>query len=286
MSSNKNSFDDSEPITLVWNQDNCYSHAEIDKICRFVNKHMNGMLPLFGKEKQILIKYSDDNNIPYGRLVGIRSHLRTQKEIFSSRFVEKYEVHVKNEFIKLIRSDKIKLSDVVKYMNSMYIAPNHIFKILSKNKLLDDIDPATAIYFNSIKKLIDKNNSRSLTESKQFEIKTENFLRSKNISFKTEDDLRKESSERGETHPILTPDILFDSPVKIIINGNEHMINWIDAKNYILINVKYIISNLVKQSKKYNNAFGSGAFIFNYGIDNSICIPGVLLLSSSDLDEF
>jgi hypothetical protein len=70
-------------------------------------------------------------------------------------------------------------------------------------------------------------------------------------------------------------------PIVIVSNGKRHVVHWIDAKGFPLINFSFILGKLNKQAKKYNSKFGSGAMIFGGGYDSSIKIPDTLLLDGS-----
>ncbi len=105
----------------------------------------------------------------------------------------------------------------------------------------------------------------------------EDYLKINGLIFKTEVEIKN----AGEI--TATPDILFDEPIILELDGTNHEIRWMDAKNYILIDVPFIIKSLHKQAAKYNTIYGLGAFVFHYGFDASIKIPGAVLLDGSFL---
>lgn len=101
-----------------------------------------------------------------------------------------------------------------------------------------------------------ENNHVIQSEATRFEGKVEKKLRKVGLKFLTE----KQQREAG-TNTSATPDFLMTAP--IFYNG--HQINWIDAKNFLGWESDLVYSKLKKQAKKYNTAFGHGAFIFSEG---------------------
>ena len=81
------------------------------------------------------------------------------------------------------------------------------------------------------------------------------------------------------------PDILFKEPIILKVDGVSYTIRWFDAKNYILINIPFILASLKRQAEKYYKVFGMGAFVFHYGFDSSIKIPGVIMLDGSHINH-
>ncbi len=114
----------------------------------------------------------------------------------------------------------------------------------------------------------DINQSKQLESSRNFELKVNHEFDKYNIKYFTEEQLR----EKGTT---LTPDLLLKEPIKI----NGTLIYWVDAKDYYGSNLKIITKGLKKQSSKYNNKFGKGAFVFHYGFSEKLNIKNTLLLS-------
>lgn len=121
-----------------------------------------------------------------------------------------------------------------------------------------------------------------------FESEVEQYLRQKNIKFKTEMQLRHSKSQ-------LTPDFLLDSPtlIKDIFGtdcvyhtGPSEKIKWIDAKNYPMFGLRLTYEKMIKQAKKYNDEFGAGAYIFANGVmakDSRIIFPSAALIDGSYL---
>jgi hypothetical protein len=124
-------------------------------------------------------------------------------------------------------------------------------------------------------------------QARLFEVDVEWLLKKMNLKFKTQEDLVVEqTAEHGRA--IITPDILFAEPVKLLVthpNGvtTTHMVNWIDAKNYLLININFMIAGLKKQAAKYCDKFGPGAFLFHYGFVNNIIVDNTVMLSMPNI---
>ena len=124
-----------------------------------------------------------------------------------------------------------------------------------------------------------------LKQSLEYENVVESWLRAQNVSYKTQDDILREShlekgkeigkgKEKGHLHlPLLTPDFLIES--KCSIGGKP--INWIDAKNFYGTKKSFLYSKLVKQAKKYVNAFGPGAMVFSLGCSDEVSVKRVIM---------
>jgi hypothetical protein len=156
---------------------------------------------------------------------------------------------------------------------------NYVLKTISgmpefKKLTVDNIN-----YITKFQKAIQLAEIQIRKHSELFEHLLENYIKKNyQIHFRTETDIKRDKDYT------ITPDILFDKPIVLELDGKEYLIRWMDAKNYLLVNVPFIIKALHKQAEKYNNVFGMGAFVFHYGFDSSIKIPNVLILDGSFLD--
>ena len=122
----------------------------------------------------------------------------------------------------------------------------------------------------------------------RYEKDVENYLREIGVEFKTENDLRRENSK-------LTPDFLLTKPVnveKLFGNklkyylGPDKEISWIDAKNYPMFDLKLTREKLISQAKKYNAAFGPGAYVFSKGVmskQDMITVPEATLVDGTSI---
>jgi hypothetical protein len=126
-------------------------------------------------------------------------------------------------------------------------------------------------------KLIKKEKQAELyKKAQEYELEVEKKLILSGVKFKTQEDLMIEQ-EKEYGRSMWTPDFLLEEPIEI----NGHLIYWIDAKNYLLTNVPFIVDSLTKKSAKYVEHFGPGALIFHYGFVDSVKIPDVVLLSDA-----
>jgi hypothetical protein len=108
------------------------------------------------------------------------------------------------------------------------------------------------------------NQDDQLKESLKYEKEIQIYLDKNNIKYKTQEQMIGSN---------LTPDFLLDEI--IIING--HKIKWIDAKNYYGAFTPMNMYSLKKQAKKYNKAYGTGAFVFSLGFSEKIKIEHTCL---------
>jgi len=105
-----------------------------------------------------------------------------------------------------------------------------------------------------------------------------NYFRSLGITLKDENEL---AAEQIESHGrmIATPDILFIDTV--FINGTQ--IAWLDYKDYIGTNVRFLYMSNVKQAHEYEERWGQGAICYHYGFIAGMTIPGAMLLDAHAL---
>ena len=200
--------------------------------------------------------------------------LHTQNKI-----IKNYSKVYKNK--KKLYSEYNKKINILDLSVKYNISPLTIFRIIlkvrgfNKNKIKNIIsqginDP----YDNKQLKLAIKNDyytginkEKQLQKSLEYENKIQKFLDKHNINYETQDDLIKKNS-------LLTPDFLIKSNLQI----NNKNIYWIDAKNFYGAYTRINIYNLQKQASKYNNAFGSGAFVFSKNFSDKLKIKNTLLL--------
>lgn len=249
---------------LIWNNIKAYDpKVVIDRIL-FVKKNMNGLLPLYGKEKKALAEYATKHNLPPYELYSLRNILKIQKEITASKYfmtsIDKIKIEYlsNNDFAYFLKRTKMPLVHLIRLIENMPNVPETDKKLLSKIKL-------------DIKKFDLDTRNRAI----EFEKMLETYLESVNIPFQTESDIRLDNIYT------VTPDILFAKPIVLQVDGVDYTIRWIDAKNYMLVDVPFIIKSLHKQATKYNSVFGPGAFVFHYGFDSSIKVPHAIILDGS-----
>ena len=149
--------------------------------------------------------------------------------------------------------------------------------ILNPNIISDyDAEQLKLAINNDDYALID--NSEVMKESIKFEKQIEEFLKSYNIKYLTQEDLVKEQI-KTHGHPINTPDFLIKSDLYI----NNYKINWIDGKNFYGSTVPFIKDKIKKQTKKYLNTWGSGSIIFSLGSNENLKYTNILFLNYQNL---
>lgn len=103
-----------------------------------------------------------------------------------------------------------------------------------------------------------------------------NYLRGLGIAMRDQAQLVEEQRDFDVK---LTPDALFDEPIYI----NDHLVHWIDFKNYVGANVAFTRKSNSRQAAKYTAAFGSGAIAYGKSVVAGYTIPDVYLLDVSSI---
>ena len=268
---------------MIWHNNKSYSADTINKRIRFIQKVMVGLLPIYNFELTKLSIYAKKNNLELYEIISLRNIIKTQKEINNSRILYLQINNINYRFGQLVNilTDK-KLTPkeiknlVLNFFRKLMMPIHAIIKIIQATNEYKALSKVQVNYITQIKVDLIKMEHDTYYRSQLFETQLANYItRTFNIPFRTELDIRLDKDY------LLTPDILFDQPVQIEIGGTIYMIRWMDAKNYTLINVPFIMKSLISQATKYNEVFGLGAFVFRYGFDNNIKIPNVLILDGS-----
>ncbi len=87
-------------------------------------------------------------------------------------------------------------------------------------------------------------------------------LRELGFSIKTQAELTEEQM-RDHGRAVITPDILFTEHV--IINGAR--VHWIDFKNYVATDIKFLKLSNAKQAARYTAQWGPGAICYSYAVE-------------------
>ncbi len=104
------------------------------------------------------------------------------------------------------------------------------------------------------------------------------YIRGLGIGLKTQDTLtEQQNAEFGRA--VLTPDILFTD--EVYINGAR--VYWIDYKDYIGTNIKFLLASNTKQALKYMKEWGPGAMCYHRSYISDVTIPNTLMLDVSAL---
>lgn len=264
---------------IIWLNEKIYSHDTVVNRIKFVEKNMDSLLPLYPKELAKLSIYAKENGLPLYEMICLRNTIRIQKEIDLSKVFHRYVDKIKKLFTELVRDPK-QIKQLVKNFFRQTKMPVHfVLKTISKMNEFNTLSNDHRKYFNQIYNDSLEMEHEIRERSILFEHTLEDFFKINDISFRTESDIKRDKDY------LVTPDILFDKPITLVLDGVEYLIRWIDAKNYTLTNTPFIIKSLRKQGEKYNNIFGLGAFVFHYGFDSTIKLPNVLVLDGSILDQ-
>ena len=261
---------------LVWKTRKVYNRKIISQRIDFIQSNMIGLLPLCCSEKNKIEKYSEKHHIPVQEMVSLRTLIKTQKEINYGKYYKINIEKTKKNFLRIIQGANIDYNIKLFFINSK-LSTNVVIKTIQKMPEYKSLSQESIIYIDKLKNKIHHDETNSKKSSENFEISLEKYLNKIGISFRNEKQIRFENNYN------VTPDILLDEPLVVIANGQEYEIKWMDAKNYILVDIDFIKKSLIKQAEKYNKVFGMGAFVFHYGIDASVNIPNVLLLDGSFL---
>lgn len=252
-----------------------------EKIKDLITK-VNNLIPDFGPIRQAemtsLINLAKIENVEPGMLISLRNILSTNKSIEANKIANKYYRDIKDDYLNLYKQDKITINDffnkfplppllILKIINSFGIKVSKVFFEYAKNNDFEDKE-----HFLKI-----------LKHSDLFEEELIQRIKKDIPNFKTQAELAKEQQEKFG-RAISTPDILLLEPTLFEITNPDgsqfqQLIKWIDAKNYTLVNIPFIINSINKQAERYNTQYGPGALIFKYGYTEGITIPQTTILS-------
>ncbi|BCS83339.1 hypothetical protein QLL95_gp0784 [Cotonvirus japonicus] len=269
---------------LSWYNYRIYNSNTIKYRTQFIKNNINYYLPLSQQEKLLLKTYAKNNNDTVQALLTLRNIIRIQNEIVNNHKYKQDIPRVQKKFIKGLEKlqDQKDIDNFVEnFFETTEIPFNITLKAINQIPIFKKYKLGNAKYIKNLTSINSHYNQKVHERSKRFEISLENYLDYENIKYKTEQDIIREKLYN------LTPDILLEEPILITTNdAKKQKVNWIDAKNYTLINIPFIIKNLKKQAQKYNNTFGNGAFVFHYGFDESVNIPDTIILDGSFLDKY
>jgi hypothetical protein len=250
---------------LIWPTKHVFTESQIQDALDFIN--FNNFGAISQSEFAKLKKYSADHKIPIEQMISFRNMLITEKSIQSSKEIYKYRQQLKND---------AKSTNADEFFKKYPLDPIQIIKELGRDNVSEEI----LKYADNFSKENKEKFSAIQKKARSYEIFIEDWVKKSapNIKFQTEETLRSEQIEK-HGRVIATPDILFDEPVILKTKDSEHLIRWIDAKDYCLVDIPFIMKKLVEQAETYTTLYGPGAFCFHYGITQGIEIPNTILLS-------
>lgn len=150
---------------------------------------------------------------------------------------------------------------------------NKLTQLIKKNNKLNkrDKEQLDLAISNDLYALI--NQDVILKKSTDFELKIQKILDKLKIRYKTQEQLAEEQIKKTNK-ATNTPDFLILD--NLYINGKK--INWIDAKNFYGLNTQYLKKRIKHQTKKYLDAWGSGAIIFSLGFCSKLNVDDILFI--------
>ncbi len=266
-----------------------FDYELITKLTKIVKNNARDLLPISNSEAAKLKRIAVNYGVDIEQLFSIRNLLRIHIEIISmNNFESKKKLIIQkfNRLVATINNNNViddNFDRIDNFNSNTRIPFKNIYKLITKSKDSDfsKLDNIYKAYIHDMNKFIDSVINQEKINARNFEKSVEKYLTLQGLKYKTEMDLKKDGIDSG----IPTPDILFEHPVQIEINGEKRKIKWIDAKNFILIKIPFIFKKLKNQALKYNEYYGPGAFIFHYGYDNSLKIPDTLIIDGSFLDR-
>ena len=269
--------------SIVWENKQIYSDDKLIQISELIENTIKNYEPVNSKNSEYLLKtISESNNISLDGVISLRNMIATQKSINSFKKINVNKINnVVNDY-KLLSN--LTNQNVKQFFKKYDIPPLKIINILKDNGL--KINQKLYQYAEKNDSENQKSMNIILKNADDFEKNLINWIKVKypSIKFKTQEQLVEEQTKLYGK-PFATPDILFDEPILITVSDNKseitQLIKWIDAKNYTLMHIPFIMNSLKNQSEKYLQHFGPGAFAFHYGINKNINIPNILILDAS-----
>lgn len=155
-----------------------------------------------------------------------------------------------------------------------------IKKLFNKPELLDEYDYKEFEIAKNNDDFALINQYEIQKQAEQFERHIEEVLKRMGVKYKTQNELSKEQIE-SHGMAFSTPDFLIESELKI----NEHIVKWIDAKNFFGSNVSFMKTKIIDQTKKYIKNYGNGSIIFKLGFNESYYNSNILFLSWDSLNK-
>lgn len=271
---------------LAWTNTKIYTRHTSQHLMLDIRHYVQGSLPLYGICRRKLCDYAKSTNLDPFEAFNYYNSIKTQRDIRRGRFNKTNVKQMQAQFLELIRSMDMSnpastsnLSKVRSFFKSVEGPFNYAFTNIIKLKEYASLPQPCQLYIQQLH-TINQNTQKDIQDrANAFEVTLANYLTSKGLVFRTEHDIRRDKDYT------VTPDILFDTPITIQLDGHTHTIHWLDAKNYTLTNTPHLITGVKQQAAKYNRIFGRGAMVFHYGFDKSIKIPSTLILDGSSLDD-
>lgn len=270
---------------LTWKNTKIYDRRTACQFLTDVKKFIRGSLPLYGIAKRKLWDYAKDKEIDRYEALSYYNIVSIDRDIRMGKINKDNAKKIQNNFTKLVKGmdknnkSKKNLSKVRKFFRSIDGPFHHVFTNIIKLSIYNDLPVDCQKYIQQLHTVHTDSIQDIQKRANEFENSVVEYFREKGFVFRTEEDIRRDQDYN------VTPDILFDNPITIRLDNTDYPVHWIDAKNYTLVNTRYIVKGAKKQAAKYNSIFGPGAMIFRYGFDKSIQIPSTLILDGSMIES-
>jgi len=256
----------------------------------------NDYSPVDSKKKSMVLTILEKINSVYKTNITVKQYISIRSVVIKQKIIKNY--HILNHKISKITkeyNDKIDIMDLsVKYdfppvnlLKNIFLQ-NGLDAIKIRQIFKNKYDPKL---FLSERDLIqyncaEKNDANSVSNqiiTAKFAMNNEllvvNFFKKIGIICMTQDELASEQiKEYGKV--IITPDILFIDPVYI----NNVRVHWIDYKNYVGTDIKFIFASNFEQATRYNKKYGPGALCYHNSFVDNIMIPNTMMLDADALD--
>jgi hypothetical protein len=217
-----------------------------------------------------LKEWSDHYRVPYKDILSIRSAYIKDKIMIGYSYLRRNRKKIAKEYDHnniLALSKKYNNSPLTLFrviLRGKGYSKEQVKKILQKPSLMKPIDYEQYKIAEKNDSYASIDNQRQKEKSIEFEKRIEQMLIDHRINYIPERKLEG-----------LTPDFLIKDNLLI----DKKPIHWIDAKNYFGANSVLNQVSLRKQARKYNRAFGNGAFIFLGGYSEKLDIENTYLFA-------
>ena len=268
--------------TIVWENIKAYDPKIIKERSNAISDCTRGALPLYGLCKRKIEDLATKYDVPMYEIVSLYNNIKTQQNIDYGKYNETNKNKIAKTFESIIDEidhnddPKINITKIRSFIKHIRSSFSFVYKIMVSSPKYNTIPDYCIEYIEKLRKVCKNSINDQRTNAELFEQKLVDYLKSLKVT-----DFRTEKEIRRDQDLTITPDILFNEPIIIEINGEKHKVKWIDAKNSTLTDSPFILKSIYKQADKYNKAFGSGAMVFHYGFDTSININTLVLDGSN-----
>jgi len=269
----------------IWNPVVLNSEC-ISKMITFLQTCEGLLLPLqLSRELHLIKLFSTECNTNWECTTSLRGLVKIACE-------KEYSKNISQEFIVgkftncCDKLNKIPCDDdkyiIYRFFRICKSSTNRIWGIICTLELYSKLSDFHKLIFKNVYDMAIAEKQYSKTASLNFETKVDKHLLSVGARFVTEEHQKLDTTGNKKC----TPDFLFTTPITITVANqnnqslnNIHTIHWMDAKNFVGVDIPFIKKYLIYQASKYNAEYGPGAFVFNYGICDGFTIPNTLLLT-------